>query len=568
MPYWIHSLAGMDLLVGLTITPKTSVRFLNVRWLMGLGIVFATVNVNADVPVDNSADIEMGRRIYMEGVLPSGQPLQGKRLGSVQVEGPTAACESCHRRSGMGSLEGNVVVPPITGRFLFAEEPQQPMALLDPREAKNVTRTHTPYTEITLARSIRDGVNVSYKVMNPLMPKYDLSDNEIKAVAAYLRQLSAELSPGVGEDSMQFATIVTPDVSKVQRDALIGMIQAAFKQRNASQQNYSGRMRMPIDLIPRTIRNWELTVWELKGEAGTWSQQLAEYYRRQPVFAVISGISNTSWGPVDAFCQQEKLPCILPSVDLPPTKTHFYSLYYSRGVALEAAVLAKHLGLQSKKTANRLIQIYRDEALGRCAAQALANALLDSGIQVENRVYDGQSISAKSVLKDLTQQDAVMFWLRPEDLSTLHDAAPKKLAASLFVSGFMADENYGFVSKNWRSQLKVIYPLELGKGRDKNVTALKSWLKAWKLPLVDEVMQTEVFFSLLFLTDLSSQMLDNLYRDYMVERAEDMLSYGSNSSAYPHLSMARGQRFASKGAYIAHFSRDGKLVPDTQWIVP
>jgi hypothetical protein len=132
----------------------------------------------------------------------------------------------------------------------------------------------------------------------------------------------------------------------------------------------------------------------------------------------------------------------------------------------------------------------------------------------------------------------------------------------------MADENYGFVSKNWRSQLKVIYPLELGKGRDKNVTALKSWLKAWKLPLVDEVMQTEVFFSLLFLTDLSSQMLDNLYRDYMVERAEDMLSYGSNSSAYPHLSMARGQRFASKGAYIAHFSRDGKLVPDTQWIVP
>ena len=97
---------------------------------------------------------------------------------------------------------------------------------------------------------------------------------------------------------------------------------------------------------------------------------------------------------------------------------------------------------------------------------------------------------------------------------------------------------------------------------------MKEWLKTWQLPLVDEVFQTEVFFNLLFLTDLTSQMLDNLYRDYMVERAEDMLSTGSNVSAYPHLSLARGQRFASKGAYIARFAPDGKLVADSEWIVP
>jgi hypothetical protein len=63
-------------------------------------------------------------------------------------------------------------------------------------------------------------------------------------------------------------------------------------------------------------------------------------------------------------------------------------------------------------------------------------------------------------------------------------------------------------------------------------------------------------------------MLDNLYRDYFVERAEDMLSYGSNSSAYPNLSLSRGQRFASKGAYIAHVDQKGKLVADSEWIVP
>ena len=63
-------------------------------------------------------------------------------------------------------------------------------------------------------------------------------------------------------------------------------------------------------------------------------------------------------------------------------------------------------------------------------------------------------------------------------------------------------------------------------------------------------------------------MLDNLYRDYLVERAEDMLSTGSNVSAYPHLGLARNQRFASKGAYIAKLTPDGKLMPDSEWIIP
>lgn len=90
---------------------------------------------------------------------------------------------------------------------------------------------------------------------------------EINAVTAYLRQLSSAVSPGVGADSLHFATIVTPGVDPKQSEAMVAMMRSAFTSRNETQEAHSGRMRMPLDLIPRTL---ELGVVSLgvKGSTG------------------------------------------------------------------------------------------------------------------------------------------------------------------------------------------------------------------------------------------------------------------------------------------------------------
>ena len=67
-----------------------------------------------------------GRRLYLEGLRADGSPLEGWRPGGERLRGRDMACVQCHRRSGMGTVEGVVVVPPITGPVLFA--PGQPPA--------------------------------------------------------------------------------------------------------------------------------------------------------------------------------------------------------------------------------------------------------------------------------------------------------------------------------------------------------------------------------------------------------------------------------------------------------
>jgi len=508
---------------------------------------------------------EQGRRIYQEGILPSGGRLVGVRFGNAAVEGEDAACVKCHRRSGMGGLEGNTPVPPVTGRFLFAGK-DKPLALLDTRSPRDITQAHAPYTDASLTKAVTRGTNVQGRPMSVLMPRYALKSSDMKALAAYLKQLSSQMSPGVGQETVRFATIVTPDVDPAHAQALEKMLRTAFQQRNFNERPHPGQMRMPLQMLPHTRRDWRLSVWALKGAPSTWEAQLADYYRREPVFAVISGLSHGDWEPVQAFCDGQQIPCLFPSVDYVPAKQSYQALYFSRGVGLEAQVLSRYLSGEAKPAVSRIVQVFREDTVGRNAAMEFRQALVGTHPRLEDRVLN--LISPASVLNDLHADDTVVFWLQPNDLKALAQAAPELPARASYFSGRLLGIAASGIPESWKAGAKLVYPFEVGAKRDQALRSAREWLRNYHLPTVDETMQSEVFFNLLLLTDLTTQLLDNYYRDYLIERAEDMLSQGENVTAYPRLSLGTGQRFASKGAYIAHIESGGAIKADTDWIIP
>ena len=278
------------------------------------------------------SDIEKGRHIYLEGVLPTGAPLQGMRGGDV-YSGKQAACISCHRPSGMGSVEGDIEVPPITGHYLYRTGDLL-LTTMDPRSGKRFNQAHEPYTDATLAKAIRKGEKVDGQTMSELMPRYNLKDDDLRAVTAYLKQLSSNYSPGATKDTVHFATVMTADVDPDKRRILLNTIKRGFKQKNSSTvvgSKRTGRRHMvtAAEMVLGTERNWVLHVWDLKGAPDTWRAQLDDYYKKEPVFALLSGTTGTTWQPVHEFCEQTHVPCWMPSVALPvDSGDSFYSLYF------------------------------------------------------------------------------------------------------------------------------------------------------------------------------------------------------------------------------------------------
>ncbi len=136
----------------------------------------------------------------------------------------------------MGTVEGVVVVPPVTGAVLFA--PGQAPAGHAPRRAAGVAlldhgfRTRPAYDAPRLARALREGVGAGDVPLDPLMPRYTLSARELAALQAWLESLGKGPVPGVGSTALHLATVITPDADPRQRDAMREVLQRCIAGRS------------------------------------------------------------------------------------------------------------------------------------------------------------------------------------------------------------------------------------------------------------------------------------------------------------------------------------------------
>jgi hypothetical protein len=520
----------------------------------------------------------------------------------------------------MGSVEGEVRVAPISGRYLFPREGDITVAVMDGHVGKAINHRHAPYSDESLARALAIGVAVDGRTLSPVMPVYSLNTEERAALGAYLGQLSVQYSTGAEDHLVHLATVITPEVSAERRQVFRQMLETAVGRKNASTAPQRRYMASAAAFVTRSDRKWKLDIWELQGPPETWGAQLDAWYQQSPPFAMLSGLGTQEWQPIHQFCDRHALPCWFPSVALPGNEPHQgYNFYFSDGVRLEAQVLASVWSAEAANVQRHWIQIHDGSPAGREAANTLRNALAGDDRKVRDMVIPpGDAAALRKALSELGPSDQVALW-RSDDFT---GAAADTPAPEIFVSATMLGEHIRQLPVAWRDRLRLIYPYEMPERREANIAYLQAWLKINNIPLVDEVMQSEVFFSTNFLTDVMQDMLDNLYRDYLVERAEDMLGrresgkaeqesrdrvvlgrtartavdsvahlkvrpvdaadaqtasrliYGFHTShgttVYPHLNLGPHQRLASKGAYIAGFATPSSdaLAPLHPWIVP
>lgn len=523
------------------------------------------------------AQIAMGELIYMSGIGPGRVPIQGVQPGvDVTLRGTDAACVNCHQRSGLGTHEGSAWIPPVAGRHLFrarvrGPHEQEVVALGGPRGRRG------PYTQSTLALSIRSGLDADGRAFSDLMPRYSLDDEAMVALIAYLTQLGSHEPPGLTGGRLHFATVVTPDSDPVKRRGVLDVLQNFVAERNATPTRSGPLLGTTATQNPNgapglTNRHWDFQVWNLKGPPDTWGAQLERNFTAEPVFALLSGVGAGEWGPVDAFCERHGVPCLFPSAEAPvPSDQDFYSVYFSRGVLLEAQLIAGSIAEgQATPEALSVHQIFRAGDSGVAAAKALARELAVRHIRATSEAVPAAAPTGevRQAVARSSGVSAVVLWLRPKDVAALANISPPK--SRVYLSGLMSGGEHAPLQPAWRAQTRLSYPFELPQRRGAQLSYALGWFKFRRIPIVDMQAQSDAFLACTLLTDTLKLMAGEISAPFMIEQLRPLLEQRTLTGYYPRLGLAKGQHFASKGGYIVHFAgpEGSSLIPDSSWIVP
>jgi ABC-type branched-subunit amino acid transport system substrate-binding protein len=514
----------------------------------------ATPTKSADF--SEPALIEIGRRIYQTGEMADGSPVRAFVLGNVEVTGDQFTCLNCHRRSGLGGPEGKKNVLPTNGASLLA-----------PRVDLYMERP--AYTLETFSDALVMGVNPTGEPFDQIMPIYDLPVLEMKALFTYLNILSNDFPPGLTEKTIHFATVVGRDEDPQLRKEMLTVINTFFNNKNAGTRKESKRSSTgPFyhENRNKAYRRWVHHIWEISGPAESWSAQLEEYYQRQPVFALVSGLTTGPWKPVHDFCENKRLPCLLPNTDLPTVEnpTGFYTLYYSQGLTLEAQVLGSEIS-SHKKIKNALL-VSRQGLAGEKGAQMLREILRGKDIDTED-IFLGSSETnweANREVVNRLQPDAVILWLDETDLQIFVDQLGSTIAkVPVYISSSQLNGNLDLVPDAIKQHGNAVHPFFLPQDQKNRLSLLASWLRVNKIPLTNPRLQEQTYYACLTLHAGLTHIKQNFYREYLL----DVLDHGDNmasySGSYPRLSFGPEQRFLAKGAYIIDLNTE-----NATWVIP
>jgi hypothetical protein len=501
---------------------------------------------------------DAGKRMYREGLLPSGQPLEATVQNSLKLSGDQAACVNCHRRSGFGISEGGLTARSVTGPVLFSAF-NAPNPKMYPSAAKS-TGMRPAYTEETLARAIREGIDADGQPLHAAMPRFILDKAAMKSLIGYLKTLSAAPSPGVTNDTIHFATIVTEGVSAEKRQAMLDVVEGFVRDKNAGTRHETLRAKRAGWDMEReygAYRNWQVHVWELTGEPETWRSQLVALYRQQPVFALLSGITAGTWQPVHDFCENLEIPCLFPNVDAPPIEeTGYYSFYFSKGVGLEAEALAHFFDNNPSEIGTRaIIQVFRNNDIsGMAAVETFGKTLKNRSARIVNVGIDpGQPLTADfwSTLAIRETPSVLVLWLNEPDLSALSAISGAGYPTSrLYLSSTLATGLLSSVPQGLKEKIRFLHSFELPEQMDQRLLRINAWLKARKINLSDQRIQANTYFALTQAGNALMHLVDNFSRDYFVERIEHGVDNSVATSVYSRLSLGPGQRFAAKACAV------------------
>lgn len=488
--------------------------------------------------------IERGRRIYLEGVSPSGGEITAL-MSDAGVEVPATAvpCGSCHGRDGKGRPEGGISPSDLTWSSLT-----KPYGNTHPNGRK-----HPAYDVKLLKRAISLGIDPAGNKLNGVMPQFRMSLQDMEDLVAYIQQLGTKSDPGVTDTTLRVGVVLPPagplsGMGQAVRAALTARFEALNKEGGI----YGRRVEPRFFEAPQPA-----------DQRKAWT---ADFLDREEVFAGLAAFFAGADAEMASLFQAQEVPVIGP-FSLHPREAfplNRYVFYLLPGVEAQGQALVRFVRNRWPGKPQTAIVAPPVKDLDP-AVDAITKAAGAAGWPAPLKLRAGKEIRPEDLKKLADAKADTVFFLGsgPEALAFLQAADRLGWRPRFLATGTAADDSLLSAPTGFDGRIFLSLPT---RDPDPKATAsYRALSAAYKLPQDNLSAQ----LSALAAADTLIEALRRAGREVNREKLVDQLEAlrGLDTGFVPPLTYGPARRLGARGAYVLKVDLQGKrLVPEGGWV--
>ncbi|MDH3351002.1 MAG: ABC transporter substrate-binding protein [Gammaproteobacteria bacterium] len=513
--------------------------------LLMLGWVASTADGSELTPEE-----ARGRQIYTSGTSPSGADISAHMgVGGFPLPASVMPCASCHGPDGRGRPEGGVIPSDVTWGHLTRSYGHE----------HSYGREHPAYTEATVARAIRHGLDPAGGRLEIAMPLYSMEPDDLDALVAYMKRIETDYDPGIASDSMRLATLLP----------LSGRIAPLGRAMRAVLDAYVDNLNAAGGINGRTI---ELDVVPFGQSPEQALANLDEAIAKTGTFALLSPYSIGIETELARFAEEASLPLIAPYTLQPPARSALdrYTFYLFSGDEQQVRVLVETVAEQHGDQDPGLVVTGADSDVVRALAKAVTMQTERRDWQApETLYYTARDFDAPGLAGQLRAADtgAVFFFGAPHELDALlAEFASDETVPLVLVPASRVARSLFEAPPIFDGRILSAYPRSPADVTAAGQSAYAALRENHELSGEYASAQLAVLAAATMLDEALKRTGKHLSRESLIAALESLDDYETGLA--PPLTFGLNRRIGALGAHVVRLELErGTFVPEGEWRV-
>jgi ABC-type branched-subunit amino acid transport system substrate-binding protein len=537
--------------------PRAAAAPLAIAILLLHGVVSPTP-VNAQDIVLSEAE-ERGKYVYETGKSRSRRIITADlQRGEPPVPAEILPCKNCHGADGRGAEDYTDVAPLNINWY----------AMVQSGPHAHSKRSHAAFDEASVARSIVDGLDPDGNALDPAMPRYNISDDDMADLIAYLKVMDSQSDPGITSTSVRLGTVLPMEGQHAGLgNAMRDVIEAYFSTINATGGVHGRKLELAVG------------PWGDTDDPAIWAAR--DLVNSEQVFALISGYVPEYDAEFAALADEKKIPLVGPYTALPPReddshgheheqddKTH-YSFYALAGLAHQAEVLVEAAAADHGAGTTRLAIVHPQVAsineLAR-AAEARAETLDFKSVEVSGYAYGRFDSAATVATLRASAVDVVVFLGSAEEMVEFGSAAANTRWLPYFMApGLLAERGVFGLPKSLSGRVLLAYASLPTDFTAEGTAEFEKLHDEFGIDYAYSIAQISAYTAARIMVEGLQRADRNLSREQLVSAMESM--DGFRPGLVPPVSYGPDRRVGTLGGHIVRADLvNGQFEENTQWI--